>query len=190
VVAGVTWIAVPPQHGVPPAGAATPSATGLAGPALGNDGQQGTHDPTAGPSAAARASVLPTAGGGSGAASPAASVTAVPSPASESSAAAGPTASTSTSDPPAAGTLSVSPATLDLTPPGTGTITLTATGGSVNWSVSEPSGLEKKVVVAPVSGTLAAGASTTVSVTVACPGKPRVHLTFSPSGTTVTVVIS
>jgi RNA polymerase sigma factor (sigma-70 family) len=43
VVAGVTWIAVPPHHGVPPAGAATPSVSGSAGPALGNDGQPGPH---------------------------------------------------------------------------------------------------------------------------------------------------
>jgi hypothetical protein len=41
-----------------------------------------------------------------------------------------------------------------------------------------------------MSGTLAAGESSTVSVTVAGPGKPRVHLTFRPSGATVTVVIS
>jgi hypothetical protein len=60
----------------------------------------------------------------------------------------------------------------------------------VNWSVSEPPGLEKKVVVAPMSGTLAAGQTTTLTVTVQGMGKPRVHLTFSPSGAIVTVVIS
>jgi hypothetical protein len=98
--------------------------------------------------------------------------------------------STSTSDAPGAGTLSVSPATLTVTPPASGSIALTASGGAVNWSVSEPAGLEKKVVVAPMSGTLAAGESTTVSVTVRGPGKPRVHLRFSPSGAIVTVVIS
>ena len=42
VAAGVTWIAVPPHHGVPPAGAATPGVTGSADPALGHDGQPGT----------------------------------------------------------------------------------------------------------------------------------------------------
>jgi len=41
-----------------------------------------------------------------------------------------------------------------------------------------------------MSGTLAAGETTTITVTVAGPGKPRVHLTFSPAGATVTVVIS
>ena len=60
----------------------------------------------------------------------------------------------------------------------------------MNWSVSEPAGLEKKVVVAPMSGTLAAGQTATVSVTVPGPGKPRVHLTFVPGGAIVTVVIS
>lgn len=85
--------------------------------------------------------------------------------------------------------LSVSPGMLDVAAPGGGSITLTASGGSVTWSVSEPLGLENKVVVAPMSGTLAAGETSTVSVTVEGPGKPRVHLTFSPGGTTVTVVI-
>jgi RNA polymerase sigma factor (sigma-70 family) len=197
VAVGVTLIAVPPHHGVPPAGAATPSATGNAGPALGNHGRPGTHGPTAIAIATARASVMPMAVGSSGAASPPTSVPAAPSPASASAGAAtaspatasAATASPSTSDAPGAGTLSVSPATLAVASPGSGSITLTASGGQVNWSVSEPPGLEQKVVVAPMSGTLAAGETSTVSVTVEGPGKPRVHLTFSPGGTTVTVVI-
>ena len=188
VAAGVTWIAVPPHHGVPPAGAATPGVTGRADPALGHDGQPGT--PRAG--ATARPSVLPTALGSSGAEGPAAEVSAAPAPAGASSAGVSPSpsAGTSTSDAPGAGTLSVSPATLTVTPPGGGSITLTASGGAVNWSVSEPAGLEKKVVVAPMSGTLAAGQTAAVSVTVPGPGKPRVHLTFVPGGAIVTVVIS
>jgi len=125
---------------------------------------------------------------------PAAEVTAAPVPVGASSATAtaspGPGAGTSTGDAPGTGTLSVSPATLDVAPPGGGSITLTASGGTVNWSVSEPPGLEKKVVVAPVSGTLAAGQTAAVSVTVRGPGKPRVHLTFVPGGAIVTVVIS
>ena len=188
VAAGVTLIAVPPHHAVPPAGAATPGATGRAGPALGHDGQPGT--PRAG--ATARPSVLPTALGSSGAEGPAAEVSAAPAPAGASSAGVSPSpsAGTSTSNAPGAGTLSVSPATLAVTPPGGGSITLTASGGTVNWSVSEPAGLENKVVVAPMSGTLAAGQTAAVSVTVPGPGKPRVHLTFVPGGAIVTVVIS
>jgi hypothetical protein len=41
-----------------------------------------------------------------------------------------------------------------------------------------------------MSGTLAAGQTAAVSVTVQGPGKPRVHLRFTPSGAIVTVVIS
>ena len=191
VAAGVTWIAVPPHHGVPPAAAATPGVSGRADPAFGRDGQPETPRS----SGTAQASVLPTASGSSGAQGPAADLTAAPVPAGARSATAtatataGPSAGTSTSDAPGAGTLSVSPATLTVTPPASGSITLTASGGAVNWSVSEPAGLEKKVVVAPMSGTLAAGQSTTVSVTVQGPGTPRVHLTFVPGGAVVTVVI-
>jgi RNA polymerase sigma factor (sigma-70 family) len=192
VAAGITWIAVPPHPGAPPAGAATPGVTGSADPSLGHDGQSGT--PSA--SAAAQANVLPTpsvlltASGSAIAGRPTAEVTGAPSSAGASSAAAGPSASASASAMPGAGTLSVSPATLDITPPTVGSITLTASGGAVNWSVSEPPGLEKKVVVAPMSGTLAAGQTAAVSVTVRGPGKPRVHLTFVPGGAIVTVVIS
>jgi RNA polymerase sigma factor (sigma-70 family) len=188
VAAGVTWIALPPHHGVPPAGAATPSATGRAGPALGHDGQPGTPRP----GATAQPSVLPMAIGSSGAGRPDAGVMAVSPSVGASGAGVSPNSSvsTSTSDAPGAGTLSVSPATLTVTPPASGSITLTASGGAVNWSVSEPAGLEKKVVVAPMSGTLAAGQSTTASVTVRGPGKPRVHLRFSPGGAIVTVLIS
>ena len=188
VTAGVTWIGVPLHHGVPPAGAATPTATGSADPAFGKAGQPGAHDPTSATSATAPASVRPTAGGGSPAAGPSASVLPVSSPTDTSSVAVSPSAS-STSDPPGVGTLSVSPATLDVTPPASGLITLTASGGSVNWSVSEPPGLAGKVLVVPMSGTLAAGETATVTVSVQGPGKPRVHLMFSPSGATVTVVI-
>jgi hypothetical protein len=84
----------------------------------------------------------------------------------------------------------VSPATLVVNPPNSGTITLTASGGPVSWTVSEPAGLEKKVVVAPMSGTLAAGGTATITVTLEGSGKPTVHLTFSPGGAIVTVDIS
>jgi hypothetical protein len=70
-----------------------------------------------------------------------------------------------------------------------GKITLSASGGEVDWTIREPPGLTKKVVVSPMSGTLAAGAATTVSITVTGPGKPHVHLVVSPGGTTVTVVV-
>ncbi|HEX3308067.1 MAG TPA: sigma-70 family RNA polymerase sigma factor, partial [Streptosporangiaceae bacterium] len=192
VAAGVTLIAPPPHPGVPPAGPATPGVTGRADP--GRGGQPGTP----GTSATARPGALPAAIGGSGAGRPDAGVMAVLPSAGASGAgvtvgpsvSASPSVSTSTSDAPGAGTLSVSPSTLDIAPPASGTITLSASGGTVNWSVSEPAGLGKKVVVAPMSGTLAAGQTAAISVTVPGPGKPRVHLRFSPDGAIVTVVIS
>ena len=82
------------------------------------------------------------------------------------------------------------PGHLEVQPPDSGTITLTASGGPVDWTVSEPPGLEKKVVVAPMSGSLAAGGTATITVTLQGSGKPTVHLTFSPGGATVTVDIS
>jgi hypothetical protein len=91
--------------------------------------------------------------------------------------------------PPATGTLNVTPTMLDVTPPASGTITLSASGGGVDWTIREPPGLTKKVIVSPMSGTLAAGATTTVSVTVNGPGKPHVHLVVNPGGTTVRVVV-
>ena len=181
---------MPPHHGVPPAGAATPGVSSSASPALGHDDQPGTPraSATAQAGVQATASVLPTASGSAGAGRPTAEVTGAPSSAGASSAAVGPSASASAT--PGAGTLSVSPATLTVAPPASGSITLTASGGAVNWSISEPPGLEKQVVVAPMSGTLAAGQTAAVSVTVRGPGKPRVHLTFVPGGAIVTVVIS
>ena len=72
VAAGVTWIAVPPHHGVPPAGAATPGVTGSANPGLGHADQPGM--PRA--SATAQAGVQATAGVSAGAGRPTAGVTA------------------------------------------------------------------------------------------------------------------
>jgi hypothetical protein len=50
--------------------------------------------------------------------------------------------------------------------------------------------MEKKVVVAPMSGSLPAGGTATITVTLEGSGKPTVHLTFSPGGATVTVDIN
>ena len=67
---------------------------------------------------------------------------------------------------PSPGTLTVSPTTVLLTPLLGGSLTLTASGGPVSWSISEPASLLGKLTVSPASGTLAAGASVTVTITV------------------------
>ncbi|MBV9384345.1 MAG: hypothetical protein JO242_27240 [Streptosporangiaceae bacterium] len=83
----------------------------------------------------------------------------------------------------------MSPATIVLTPLLGSTITLTAGNGPVNWSVSEPSSLLGKLVVSPSSGTLAAGQSVQVTVTVAGIASLDTQLTANPGGVPVTVLI-
>jgi len=195
IAVGATVVAAPPHHGARPAEGRGADLTGGAHPTISNVGRAITPgiSGTAGADGTAAAGATATPGGTSRVSGPPASMTAsAPALASvsASASAAATAASATTSTAPAAGTLSVSPATLDVVPPASGAITLTASGGTVDWSVSEPPGLAKKVTVAPTSGTLAAGASATVTVTVTGPGQMHVHLVFSPGGTTVTVVIS
>jgi hypothetical protein len=80
-----------------------------------------------------------------------------------------PTTSAPTTTPPsltaATGTISVSPSLLLLTPLLGSSMTITATGGPVTWSISEPSSLIGKVSVSQGSGTLTAGQSVTVQIT-------------------------
>jgi hypothetical protein len=90
---------------------------------------------------------------------------------------------------PAAGTLSVSPGTVVLTPLLGSSITLTAVGGPVSWSVSEPASLLGELIVSPSSGTLAAGQSTTVSISVSGLASLDTTLTVNPGGHPVTVVL-
>jgi hypothetical protein len=83
-----------------------------------------------------------------------------------------------------------------------GTLTLTASGGPVTWSITESGALIGKVTVAPSSGRLLAGRSTTVTLSAAsgvtalaalgnsvgaCVG---CQLTVNPGGIKVTVVIA
>jgi hypothetical protein len=70
---------------------------------------------------------------------------------------------TAISSPPSRGILAVSPTTIVVGLNGT-TLTLTASFGSVNWSIAESSGLVGNATVSPTSGTLASGQSTTVTV--------------------------
>jgi hypothetical protein len=52
---------------------------------------------------------------------------------------------------------------------GGGTLTLKASFGTVDWSVTESSSLVGHVTVSPAAGTLAAGQSTTVALSVSSP---------------------
>ena len=100
----------------------------------------------------------------------------------------------SSAPPPGSGTLSSSTGRLDLASvKGTaiGRFTLTARGGPVSaYSITAGSALAGRISVSPASGSLAAGASVTITVTskslVALDGK----LTVNPGGLTITVVLS
>ena len=103
--------------------------------------------------------------------------------------------------PPPPGTLRVAPRTILVSALSGASLTLTASGGPVSWSVAESSGLIGTLSVAPSSGRLLAGQSTTVSLNVSggllglavpqagdgvCVG---CHLTVNPGGIVVSVVI-
>jgi RNA polymerase sigma factor (sigma-70 family) len=90
---------------------------------------------------------------------------------------------------PAAGTLAVSPTTVLLSPLLGGSLTLTASGGPVSWSVSAPASLLGEVTVSPASGTLGAGGTATVTITVAGLASLDSQLTVEPGGQAVTVVL-
>jgi hypothetical protein len=83
----------------------------------------------------------------------------------------------------------VSPTTVVLNPRHGGRLTLTASDGPVAWSISEPSWLRDKLNVTPMSGTLSAGDSVTVAITVTERVSLDTELTVQPGGQTVTVVL-
>jgi RNA polymerase sigma factor (sigma-70 family) len=161
------------------------------------------HDGPAGPS---EAGLVPSTSGSAGATGPdapkaaGASSSATSPTGSSPSAGTSPSVATSTSAgssaPPAVsqGTLTISTGTLDLTTvngTASGKLTITAKGGPVSdFSITVGSALAGKLTVSPSSGSLAAGASATVTVTstslIALDGR----LTVNPGGQTVTVVLS
>jgi len=89
----------------------------------------------------------------------------------------------------ATGTLAVSPTTVLLAPLLGGSLTLTASGGPVSWSIAEPASLLGELIVSPLSGTLSAGASVTVTITVAALVSLDTQLKVQPGGQAVTVVL-
>jgi hypothetical protein len=88
------------------------------------------------------------------------------------------------------GTLSVSTTNIALALGSSSSFTLTAQGGTVNWSIAVPSGLLGSVNLSQTSGTLAAGQSVTITVEASGLATLGTPLTISPGGQTVTVDIS
>ena len=205
VAAGVTLVVIPPHHpgGHHPGGAPTVAVGQTQTASASASAAAGLLGPTArASSVTARATAAaPVAVGAAVTVTPSvtASVTATDPAAADPT----PTVAATADTPPpdtasptdtaaAAGSLSVSPAEVDITAPGSGTITLTASGGEVNWSVSAPTGKMTKddVEITPTSGTLEDGDTATITVTGQDNTKPKVKLTFTPGDEVVTVVIS
>jgi RNA polymerase sigma factor (sigma-70 family) len=174
-----------------PAAAGMPSASfsATAGPSGAISGGRatvpalGSPGPTlAGSGAPERTSTRATASGGPATATGAASLPATGAPVITVTG----TPSTATPSP---GTISVSPTTVLLAPLLGGSLTLTANGGPVSWSISEPASLLGELIVSPLSGTLGAGESVTVTITVAGLLSLDTQLQVKPGGQPVTVVL-
>jgi RNA polymerase sigma factor (sigma-70 family) len=89
----------------------------------------------------------------------------------------------------AAGTLTVSPAAVVLSTLGGTTLTITAAGGPVSWSISEPVSLVGKVNFSATSGTLQAGDAAEVTITVDGLLSVDSVITVNPGGHAVTVLL-
>ena len=189
------------HHGPPSAGAAggpAPGASSAAkspapahgGPSgrIGNGGNTGNGGngltPSAGTHGGPTTSTTPIAFRSPGASGPAAATTPPASTAGSSSPA---------SAPASAGTVSVSTGQLHLVSVnGTATskFTLTAQGGPVSYSITVGSALAGRLKVTPSSGSLASGASVTITVTSTSLVAVDGQLTVNPGGHTITVVLS
>jgi RNA polymerase sigma factor (sigma-70 family) len=198
---GTSIAAASGTPGGPSSGGSSGAGPGSSAP--GSGGSSNHPQPTV--SANGAANVSPTAGVGgnpsSRAAAPPSSSSAKPSSPAPATSSATPTPSSS----PSRGILTVTPTTIVLGPNG-GTLTLKASFGSVNWSISESSSLVGQVTVSPTAGTLASGQSTTVSLRVGSPagglraaaladgsggggGCADGTLTVNPGSITVTIVL-
>ena len=89
----------------------------------------------------------------------------------------------------APGTLSVSPTTVVLSALGSTEVSLTAVGGPVSWSIGEQSSLIGSLNVAPSAGTLQAGQTATISISVNGLASIDTVLTVNPGGHAITVVL-
>jgi RNA polymerase sigma factor (sigma-70 family) len=203
----------PGPAGIPPGGPSgpgqpgasrTPGANGQSGasglPGASLPGASGLPGATGQPSQATQAS-------SPAATSPATSPAATKSSTASRSPSASPTGSPSKSQPPSAspsptqpasstssaavtpGTLAVSPSTVVLSTLGPTTLTITASGGPVSWSISEPSSLIGAVNYSPASGTLQAGQSVKVAITVSGLASVDSTLTVNPGDHTVTIIL-
>jgi RNA polymerase sigma factor (sigma-70 family) len=175
-----------------------PGARGGSGSVLGSPGSSTSPGPTksapAGPGGstgpASAPTTAPTTAAAASATTAATSSTPTVTPTTVTPTTVTPTTGAPTSgSSPSAGTLAVSPTTVLLSPLLGGSLTLTASGGPVSWSVSAPASLLGELTVSPASGTLSAGGTATVTITVSGLLSLDSQLTVEPGGRAVTVVL-
>jgi RNA polymerase sigma factor (sigma-70 family) len=173
--------------GGPPSTSPGPGSTDPAstGPASSGPGGSGLGPSSAPPDSGQPTTPPPTAPVGAAPSTPPAAPSApTPTP---------PATSAPTTTPPsltaATGTISVSPSTLLLTPLLGSSMTITATGGPVTWSISEPASLVGSVRLSQTSGTLAAGQSVTVKISTTLASIDS-QISVSPGNEQVSVLLS
>jgi RNA polymerase sigma factor (sigma-70 family) len=160
----------PTTRALPGPTATSPTGTGKASQQKGSAASGPPSDPASGPPSTT--SGTPTAS---------ASTTGTPAPT--------PIVSVTVTTPALAGSLSVSPSSVSLTALVGGTLTLTANGGPVSWSIAQPTSLLGLLTVTPSSGTLAAGQSVTVHLSVSLLSALTTTLTVSPGSQIVNLLI-
>jgi len=187
--AGGTSGATPGASSGPSSGASSGGPSRTAQPTVSASGlSRVSPGPSAGSSPAPTGGGSPGPSGGSSpsATAPSSSHSTSPAPSKSTTPASTPSA---TPPPPKQGTLTVTPTRILLTPGLGGSLTLTASGGPVTWSIAESSSLLGHVTVSPSAGTLASGQSVTVSLIVTSPVSVHSQLIVNPGGITVTVVV-
>ena len=198
IVVGVFASPHPPPSAGPAGGSAHSAPVGGPGPAHG--GPSGRHGSTGGNGSNGSSAGSGAAGKGLAPSTSPGGVTTTPvalrSPGTSTQPVPATPAGNSSSAPssPSAGTLSVSTSRLDLVSvKGTavGKFTLTAQGGPVSaYSITAGSSLIGNISVSPATGSLAAGASVTVTVTSTSLVALNGQLTVNPGGHSITVVLT
>jgi RNA polymerase sigma factor (sigma-70 family) len=120
---------------------------------------------------------------------PPTTTSAAPTTPGPSASAPAPIVSVTVSSPVLAGSLVVSPSTVSLSALVGGTLTLTASGGPVTWSIAQPTSLLGLLTITPSSGTLVAGQSVTVHLSVSLLSALTTTLTVTPGNQIVNLLI-
>ena len=168
-----------------PAPSGSPVATGVPAARLPTAGSTGVPiEPAVTPTADVPTISVPTAITPTGTPSPGPTTTVTVTPAPSES------PSGSPGDSPGAGTLTVSADSVLLSPLMGGSLTLTANGGPVSWSITEPASVLDSLTVSPSSGTLNDGQSVTVILTAPRLGSLNTQLTVEPGDQPVTVLLA